>query len=80
MFFAVMCIGGSFGGGNIFQINSATTQFIAAFGGGEGSFLDQQRWVFGLLIAIVVGAVIIGGIKSIGKVTATLVPFMCGIK
>ncbi|NCF94305.1 MAG: amino acid carrier protein [Verrucomicrobiaceae bacterium] len=79
MFFAVMCIGGSFGGGNIFQINSATTQFIAAFGGGEGSFLDQQRWVFGLLIAIVVGAVIIGGIKSIGKVTATLVPFMCGI-
>ena len=79
MFFAVMCIGGSFGGGNIFQINFATTQFIAAFGGGEGSFFDEQRWVFGLIIALVVGGVIIGGIKSIGKVTATLVPFMCGI-
>lgn len=79
MFFAVMCIGGSFGGGNIFQINSATEQFISAFGGGEGSFLDQQRWLFGLIIAVIVGAVIIGGIRSIARVTAKLVPFMCGI-
>ena len=61
------------------QINSATSQFVNAFGGGEGSFLDAQRWLFGLVIAIVVGFVIIGGIKSIAKVTATLVPVMCGI-
>ena len=79
MFFAIMCIGGSFGGGNMVQINSATSQFVAAFGGGEGSFFDSQRWVFGLIVALVVGAVIIGGIKSIGKVTATLVPLMCGV-
>ncbi len=79
MIFAVMCVGGSIGGGNLFQINSATEQFVAAFGGGEGSFLDQQRWIFGLVVALIVGAVIIGGIRSIARVTSKLVPFMCGI-
>lgn len=78
MFFAVMCIGGSFGGGNIFQINSATNQFIDAFAG-DDSFLASQKWIFGLVIAVIVGAVIIGGIKSIANVTSKLVPLMCGI-
>ena len=78
VFFAVMCIGGSFGGGNMFQINNATDQIVQTFAG-KDSFLDQQRWLIGLVIAIIVGAVIIGGIVSIAKVTAKLVPFMCGI-
>lgn len=78
VFFAFMCIGGSFGGGNMYQINSATSQFVNTFCD-TGGFWDQNRWVFGLIVAVIVGAVIIGGIKSIGKVTAKLVPAMCGI-
>lgn len=80
MFFAVMCVGGSIGGGNLFQINSATQQFIAAFTvDGDASFLGRNRWIFGLIVAIIVGAVIIGGIRSIARTTAKLVPFMCGV-
>ncbi len=73
--FAVMCIGGSFGGGNMFQVNQALEQVVAVTGG-EGSFLDNNGWVFGLVVAVLVGITIIGGIKSIGKVTSKLVPFM----
>jgi AGCS family alanine or glycine:cation symporter len=73
--FAVMCIGGSFGGGNMFQVNQALEQVVSVTGG-EGSFLDNNGWVFGLVVAVLVGITIIGGIKSIGKVTSKLVPFM----
>jgi len=76
--FAVACIGGSFGGGNMVQVNTATKQLIAVTGG-EQSFLYGQGWVFGLLVAAVVAVIIIGGIKSIAKVTDKLVPFMVGI-
>jgi len=78
VFFAFMCIGGSFGGGNMYQINSATSQFVNTFCE-KGGFWDSNRWLFGLIVAVVVGAVIIGGIRSIGKVTARLVPLMCGM-
>jgi AGCS family alanine or glycine:cation symporter len=73
--FAFLCIGGSFGGGNMFQINQAASQFVAITGG-PGSFMDQNRWLFGLVIAVVVGLVIIGGITRIGRVTGKLVPLM----
>lgn len=76
--FAVACIGGSFGGGNMVQVNTATKQLIAVTGG-EQSFLYGQGWVFGLVVAAVVAVIIIGGIKSIAKVTDKLVPFMVGI-
>lgn len=76
--FAVACIGGSFGGGNMVQVNQATTQFIAVTGGTE-SFLYQKGWIFGVVMAIVVAFIIIGGIKSIAKVTDKIVPFMVGI-
>lgn len=75
--FAFLCIGGSFGGGNMVQANQACEQLVGVVG--EGSFLDENRWAFGLIMAVAVGLVIIGGIKSIASVTATLVPFMCGI-
>ena len=74
-FFAVMCIGGSLGGGNMFQANQAFKQAIIATGG-EQSLLYQQGWVFGLVMATLVGVVIIGGIKSIVRVTSKLVPVM----
>ena len=76
--FAIACIGGSFGGGNMVQINQATQQLIAVTGG-ESSFLFGQGWIFGTLMALVVGVVILGGIKSIAKVTDKIVPFMVGI-
>ncbi len=75
IFFAIMCIGGSFGGGNMFQINQAYKQFVVVTGG-EASFFYNQGWLFGLIIAILVGVVIIGGIKSIARVTDKLVPLM----
>ncbi len=76
VFFALMCIGGALGGGNMLQINQATTQLIIITGG-ESSFFYAHSWVFGAIIAILIASIIIGGIKSIAKVTEKLVPFMC---
>lgn len=76
--FAIACIGGSFGGGNMVQINQATNQLITVTGG-DASALSGQGWIFGLAMAILIGITIIGGIKSIVKVTDKVVPFMVGI-
>lgn len=76
-FFAVCCIGGSLGGGNMFQANQATAQIVAVTGGEDSPFADAN-WVIGLFFAVAVGAVIIGGIKSIARVTEKIVPFMAG--
>ncbi|MFT5847628.1 MAG: AGCS family alanine or glycine:cation symporter [Psychroserpens sp.] len=73
--FAIFVIGGSFGGGNMFQVNQAF-QLVQNITGGEQSFLDGYGWAFGLVMAILVGIVIIGGIKKIAKVTDKIVPFM----
>ena len=74
-FFAICCIGGSFGGGNMFQANQAFQQIIEATGA-ENSILQGKGWLAGLVFAFVAGSIIIGGIKSIGKVTEKLVPLM----
>ena len=76
--FAIACIGGSLGGGNMVQINQATSQLIAVTGG-ENSWFYGQGWIFGAIMAAVVAVIIIGGIKSIAKVTDKVVPFMVGI-
>jgi AGCS family alanine or glycine:cation symporter len=73
--FAIFCIGGAMGGGNMFQVNQAFTQLNNVTGGQ----LDGFGWVFGLVIASIVGAVIIGGIRSIARATSRIVPAMCGI-
>ena len=73
--FAIFVIGGSFGGGNMFQVNQAV-QLFEHMTGGEQSFMFGYRWVFGLVMAVLVGIVIIGGIKKIAKVTDKIVPFM----
>ncbi|MCT8338504.1 alanine:cation symporter family protein [Flavobacteriaceae bacterium TK19130] len=73
--FAVMCIGGSFGGGNMFQVNQAF-QLFEYVTGGENSFISGKGWIFGVIMAIFVGVVIIGGIKKIAKVTDKVVPAM----
>jgi len=74
--FAFMCIGGAFGGGNMYQSNQAYSQVASVV-----PLLDNS-WgaiAFGLGLASAVGLVIVGGIKRIGEVAAALVPFMCGI-
>ncbi len=74
--FAVLCIGGGITGGNMIQINQSAHQLIFITGA-EHSFLHGYTWVFGLVVAILIGLVIVGGIKSIAKVTTILVPTMC---
>lgn len=76
IFYAMMLVGGSFGGGNMFQSNQAAAQCLALFGAeqsGAGGFL------FGLVIASLVAVVIIGGIKRIAAVTEKIVPYMVAI-
>jgi AGCS family alanine or glycine:cation symporter len=73
--FAIFCIGGSFGGGNMFQANQSFKQVVAVTGG-DVSWLADKGWLFGLVIATLVGLVIIGGIQGIARVTSKIVPFM----
>ncbi|CAA0180881.1 alanine/glycine:cation symporter family protein [Tenacibaculum maritimum] len=73
--FAIMVIGGSFGGGNMFQANQAAQQFGSMIGSNDLS----TALVFGIVMSVLVGVVIIGGIKRIGNITEKIVPFMVGI-
>ena len=75
VFFAVCCIAGALGGGNMFQANQSFQQIVNITGGATG-FMADKGWLFGLIVAGIVGAVIIGGIKSIARVTEKVVPFM----
>ena len=73
--FAVLCVGASFGGGNAFQSNQAAVQLSTMLnleGGATGV-------IIGIILAILVGIVIIGGIKKIASVTEKIVPFMAGV-
>ncbi len=72
--FAILVIGGSLGGGNMFQANQAFSQLTYLV----PSIENHGMW-FGIILAILVGFVIIGGIKSIAKVTDKIVPFMAAI-
>jgi len=69
--FAILVIGGSVGGGNMLQSNQAFKQFETFF-----PFMENHGFWYGLVMAILVGMVIIGGIKSIAQVTSKVVPFM----
>lgn len=73
--FAILCVGASFGGGNAFQTNQAAAQIIERFGL-DGS---ASGGIVGLVFAVLVGIVIIGGIKRISKVTEKVVPFMAAL-
>lgn len=72
VFFAIMCIGASFGGGNMFQSNQASAQLIQTTGWDN----PNAGLYLGLIMAVIVGLVIIGGIKRIGSFTEKVVPFM----
>jgi AGCS family alanine or glycine:cation symporter len=69
--FCIMLLVSTSTGGNMFQ----------AWNVGEltEEYFGLPSWITGVILAITVGAVIIGGIKRIGKVAATIVPFMCAL-
>lgn len=70
--FAIFCIGGSFGGGNAAQSNQATIVIKELFNWQS----TAAGAIVGLVLAILVGVIIIGGIKRIAQVTEKVVPFM----
>ncbi len=74
-FYAVAIVIGCLGIGNMFQSNQAFQQIVFVTGA-EQSFLLGKGWLFGLVLAALVASVIIGGLKSIVRVTSKLVPFM----
>ena len=76
--FAILCIGGGITGGNMIQINQTAHQIIFITGG-ENSIFHGFAWIIGLFFAILIGLVIVGGIKSIAKVTTILTPSMCAL-
>lgn len=72
--FAFLAVGASFGGGNMFQANQSFEQLSGQFPALQGGGF----W-FGIITAVLVGVVIIGGISSIAKVTGRIVPIMASI-
>jgi len=77
-FYAVVIFLAALGGGSMFQTNQAYNQAVNITGG-DASFLVDKGWMFGLFMMVLVGVVIIGGIKWIAEVTSRIVPFMGGL-
>jgi AGCS family alanine or glycine:cation symporter len=68
-FFAMACV---FGSAGFVHVNQGFVQVKTVTG-------FDNAWAFGVVYALLVGLVIVGGIKSIARVTSKLVPLMCGI-
>jgi len=78
--FAICCAIAALGAGNMFQVNQSLEQLTRVTGEEASFFADGQgKMIFGIAIMLIVGAIIIFGIKAIGKITAFLVPIMCGL-
>lgn len=73
--FAVMCMGASFGGGCAFQVS----QSMRAVQQDIPFFAEEGQVNYGLLMAVLVGVVIIGGIRRIAATAEKVVPLMCGL-
>ena len=69
--YAVFIIGGAFGGGNMFQANQSYELF--------GKLTGIPNYLYGIILAALVGVVIIGGIRRIGETTEKIVPSMVTI-
>lgn len=74
--FAVLCIGGSFGGGCAFQVSQSKGLVLKQLHLTEASWAP---WAYGILMVIMVGVVIIGGIRRIASTAEKIVPLMCGV-
>ena len=77
--FAVFAILASFGIGNMSQVNSITGSVIgavSAFTAVSPGVELALKWIMGISLALLVAAILWGGIKRIGAVTEALIPFM----
>ena len=72
--FAIMCIGGSFAGGNAYQVNQSLDAIKETV-----PFLNGNEWIYGLLMTVLAGIVIIGGIRRIASTADKIVPIMCAV-
>ncbi|MFK7927445.1 MAG: alanine/glycine:cation symporter family protein [Myxococcota bacterium] len=72
--FAILCMGGSFAGGNSFQVNQSLDAITAAF-----PSVENYKWVYGLVMTAMGGMVILGGLKRIASTAEKVVPAMCAI-
>ena len=69
--FCVLAIGASLGGGNAFQVNQSLNAVQQNIG-----FLKTYPWVFGVIMAVLVAVVILGGIRRIARTAEAIVPLM----
>ena len=74
--YGLMIMGGALGGGNMFQGNQSFAAFAYTFGIEDK---ETASYVYGVIFAVLVGMVILGGIKRIGAATSKIVPTMCGL-
>ncbi len=72
--FVILCIGASFAGGNAYQVNQSLGAIEQ-----KVTFLQDNHWVYGAVMTLLAGIVIIGGIKRIANIAEAIVPAMCGI-
>ena len=66
--FSFFCLVASFGIGNMTQVNAISGNMLNVFG--------VPTWVTGAVIMVLVGLVVVGGLKRIAAVTEKIVPFM----
>jgi AGCS family alanine or glycine:cation symporter len=78
LFYAISIIVGCLGIGNMFQSNQAYVQLLQVTGGETGP-LNGNGWIVGIALAGLVALIILGGIKSIARVTSRVVPFMVAV-
>jgi len=79
--FTLVCMGGSFGGGCVFQVKQSLLQLSRQLESRDINLLAEGEypWIYGVVLAILVGVVIIGGIRRIGATAEKIVPLMCGV-
>ncbi len=80
LLFAILCIGASFGGGCAYQVSQSQLVVERAVQSAfslEDQTVSDWRWLYGIVLAVMVGIVIIGGIRRIATTAELIVPFMC---
>ena len=74
LLFAFLCMGGALSAGGAFQVNQSLNAITNTL-----PFLEDYKWVYGVLVSLIVGLVILGGLQRISHFTSKVVPFMCGV-
>lgn len=78
--FAILCVGASFGGGCAYQVSQSqlvVERAVQNAFGLEDQTVSDWRWLYGIVLAAMVGIVIIGGIRRIATTAEKIVPIMC---